>query len=326
MGKNRKLQYVVGISLIVLFVAFVFIRGFDEDDVAKWPERPIEWVLAVSPGGGTDIFARNLAMELKEVLGVDIRIVNMPGESTAHAIEQPIDGYTWTATDEIAIVPVYIEDTKFHFQSWTPIAIVQQDPRWIVVLDSSPFNDIQEVIKHAQDKRLTIGGVAPFGPDFCLTFFLNQYAGTNIQYVPYNSTAEVITAAKGGVIDLIAGSLVSFVPQLEAGELKLLMVAAEERIKRFPDVPTAKELGHDIVIASYRGIGVHIDTPLEIKEKLAKAVEEAVQSEAFQKYEVSNYLDLVPGVLYFDDALARLENVYEYTSTAYKALRSQPKK
>lgn len=311
---------VLSLLLVTFLMLSVFSCDLLNDEWADWPERPIEWVLSVSTGGGTDIFARNLAPRLESILGVSIRISNMPGEGPAYAYEQPVDGYTWTTTDEIAIVPVYIEGADFHLDSWTPVAIVQQDPRWLISLEGSQFTDIEKLIEYAKENRVTVGGVQPFGPDRLLVFYLNKYAGTDLAYIPYDSSSEVITAAKGGVIDLMTGSLVSFIPMLEAGEINLLMIASEERVDRFPDVPTARELGYDMVIASYRGIGVHIDTPQEIQDIIAEAVAEAIETEAYRNYEETSYLDLVPGVLYFDDAREKLQFVYDYTLAAWNTL------
>ncbi|MBS4022457.1 MAG: tripartite tricarboxylate transporter substrate binding protein [Dethiobacter sp.] len=320
-----KKSYLAMLTFIIVFtLLFSMLSGCGKkttSEVEDWPKRPIEWVLAVSAGGGTDIFARNMAKSLGEILNADIRVDNKPGESGRYVLRQPADGYTWTATHEIATTQLLQPETEFNLKTWAPIANIQDDPRWMVAFKDSSFSNAKDLIEYARTNRVTVGGVSAVGPDAVAVFFLNKHAGTKFEYIPFDSTAEVITAAMGGAIDVMTGSLISFVPQLQADQLRLMLVFSENTIAKFPDVPTARGLGYDVVMSTYRGIGVSIETPEYIKQKILDAIKEAVTTEFYQDYIRKNFLDLITDIAYLDDAEEQLARLHDMTKEFLTGIR-----
>ncbi len=283
---------------------------------AKWPEKPIEWVLAQSPGGGTDIFARQIAKPLSRELGQEVRVVNYsqgPAAAGLYISKQPVDGYTWSDTAGVAVghargIP------GIGFDNWEPIANCQNDPRWLVVLKNSKFKDAREMLEHAKKSPVTVGGVAPDGPDALAVYLLSKKSGAKFKYVPFDGTGEVITAAMGGNLDVMAGSLVSFAALMKSGDARPILLFGDQKADKFPDVPTAKDLGYDVVMATYRGMGVLKNTPQEVKDRIKEAVAKAVQDPEYQQYVKSSYLDIIPGVTYGADAMKQLKQLSDATA------------
>ncbi|MAN81514.1 MAG: hypothetical protein CMF64_14105 [Magnetovibrio sp.] len=155
-------------------------------------------------------------------------------------------------------------------------------PDAIVVTDDSPFKTLQDLIKFAKEnpgKMLFSGSGKGTAPHLAKVRF-DKLAGVKTTYVPFKGTGASVAALMGKQVTA-AMAFTTVAANYE--KTRLLAVAMEKRHPRFPDVPTFKELGIDIVSGAYRGIAVPKSTPEPIRQKLTSMIKAVNEDPAFLK-------------------------------------------
>jgi tripartite-type tricarboxylate transporter receptor subunit TctC len=182
--------------------------------------------------------------------GYTIMGINLP-----HIIIKPRQKDVGFATEDIA--GVYM----FHY---TPDALV--------VTADSPFKTLQDVIDYAKENpgKLTLSGSGKGTANHLAQIRFDQMAGVKTTYVAFKGTGKAVTALLGGQVKAEWGY--TSVGAKHEGKVRLLAVAMEKRHPKFPDVPTFKELGFDLVSGAYRGIAVPKSTPEPIRAKLSEQI------------------------------------------------------
>ncbi|MCM3089893.1 MULTISPECIES: tripartite tricarboxylate transporter substrate binding protein [unclassified Cytobacillus] len=289
----------------------------EEKGSGNYPERQIEIVVGFGAGGGSDNFARAIAKELKDILGVNINVVNMPGasgiNSADHVARQPADGYTiWSATSNHP-VNIAAGAEKNDLSKLTAVGRVQNDTMTLQVKNGGKFKDIDDLIAQAKEKpgEITIGGTGSAGFDELVVKQFEKATGTKFNYISFEGSGEMTAALLGGHIDVIAEEPGPSIAQLESGDIKMLIAFTEEKMKGFEDVPTSTEMGIDVTDGQGRGFMVHADTPPEIIEVLENALKEAKDRAGYKEYEKASYLHLRDGWLGADDYNAELEKLID---------------
>jgi tripartite-type tricarboxylate transporter receptor subunit TctC len=183
------------------------------------------------PGGGGSVGWSSLNDEKND--GSVIMGVNLP-----HIIMQPIAkgekaGYK---TDDVNV---------FAFFHYTPDAIL--------VEASSPYKSLKDLMSYAKNNpgKLTFSGSGTYSANHLLTISLNKKAKVKTTYVPFKGTGAAVQALLGKQVVAEAGY--STVAAKQGSKVRMLAVASEKRLPAFPDVPTFKELGYNIVSGAYRG-------------------------------------------------------------------------
>lgn len=244
---------------------------------AAFPDKPIDYIIPFGPGGESDITARHQQPFFKERFGQDIVISYKPGGGGAvgwaelnsyrgdgytimginlpHIVVKPLQGNAGFQTDDLAAV--YI----FHY---TPDAIV--------VSDDSPFKTLQDLIEYAkaQPGKLTFSGSGRGTANHLAQVTFDKLAQIRSFYVPMKGTGAAVEALLVGDVQAQWGY--SSVGAKHGDKVRLLALATEERHPRFPDVPTFKELGFDIVSGAYRGIAVPQSTPEPLRRQLSDMI------------------------------------------------------
>jgi putative tricarboxylic transport membrane protein len=307
----RKYFFVL-LTCLVLF-SFILIGYSSEND---FPTRPIEFVTTTSAGGGTDIMARMVSKAMEPILGVNVQVVNKPGGTGTVALsyveKQPSDGHTIFNITNSTVGNSVKEETPVHWRDMGLIALVQVDPRWMVVNTDSEIKDFYDLIDYSEDNSVRIAGYGVHTDDHLPVWYMGRN-NSNIQYVPFDSTSEALSALLGNHVDVLMGSLVSFLPQIESKEVRALAVFHDDRVEAFPDVPTGFEVGIPMSSASLRGIGCLGDVPAERIEILQDTIKKAVQDPEYQQYVKESYLDIVPNIYVGEDfhkVLEQYEQLY----------------
>jgi len=252
-----------------------------------FPAKPIKLIIAFPAGGPTDITMRQLADNASKILGQPVIIDNKPGAGgtlPAQALQtsQP-DGYT------LAQIPLGVfrlgYTTKINWDPLKDISYVINLTGYafgIVVPASSPFKTWADFVAYAKANpgKLTYGSTGTLTSPHLTTERIAQAVGIQLQHVPYKGSADLQQALLGG--HLMAGAdSTGFAPQVEAGKLRVLNTWGEKRLDKFPDVPTLKELGIDIVQNSPFGIGAPKGTPPEVVKKLHDAFKQAMEEPSY---------------------------------------------
>lgn len=252
-----------------------------------FPEKPIKLVIAFPAGGPTDITMRSLADNAAKVLGRPVIVENKPGAGgtlPAQALQgAPADGYT------IGQIPLGVfrlgYTTKINWDPVQDISYVINVTGYafgIVVPNDSPLKNWADFVAYAKANpgKLTYGSTGTLTSPHLTTELVAQQAGVELQHVPYKGSADLALALMSG--QLMAGAdSTGFAPHVEAGKLRVLNTWGAKRLAKFPDAPTLKELGYDIVQNSPFGIGAPKGTPPEVVQRLHDAFKKAMEDPSY---------------------------------------------
>lgn len=246
------------------------------DPVAAFPDRPLNYIIPFDPGGESDVSARMQTPFFQEITGQDLIIQYMPGAGGAQAWaslkDQPADGHTIMGTNlpHIILQPM-LQEPGYETEDIVNVYIFQFTPHALLVRQDSPYQTLEEVIAQSAENpgSITVSGTGTNSANHVENQVFENETGAQLTYIPYSGTASATTAVMGGETDASWGFTTVLARQ---PELRALAVAMEERHPLFPDVPTFRELGYDIVGGAHRGIAVPASTPEETRQALSDII------------------------------------------------------
>ena len=251
------------------------------------PEGPVNFIIPVAAGGGTDATFRALAEATKPHLNHPIIIVNLPGAGgalgLAQAATKPANGLNINSyTSEIFTLPIFAP-APFSGKDFRPFILVNEDPACLVVPADSKLDTIEKFIAEAKAKPGEISvGNSGFGNIWHLSAAaFAKKAGISLLQIPYTGAAPTLQAALGGHIQAFVASPPEVAPHVEAGKLKIIAVMADKRSEKFPNVPTLKEKGIDLSIGTWRAIGAPAATSDDAVKLLHDAFAKGMKEKAF---------------------------------------------
>lgn len=288
--------------LVQLAVAAAFAGTGLGVHAQSFPVKPIKLVIAFPAGGPTDITMRQLADNAGKILGQPVVVENKPGAGGTLPAQQlqtvPADGYT------LAQIPLGVFRLPYTTKiSWDPVKDINYVINvtgyafGIVVPADSPLKNWNDFVSYAKANpgKLSYGSTGTLTSPHLTTELIAQKLNIQLNHVPYKGSAELAQAITGGHI-MAAADSTGFAPLVQAGKLRVLNTWGEKRLEKFPDAPTLKELGLDIVQNSPFGIGAPRETPPDVVKKLhdafKKAMEDPSYVQALARYDMlPNYMD-----------------------------------
>ena len=263
-----------------------------------FPGKPIKLLVAFPAGGPTDITMRVLAENASKILGQPVVVENRPGAGgtlPAQALQtvQP-DGYT------VAQIPLGVFRMPYTTKiSWDPVKDISYVINvtgyafGLVVPADSPFKTWTHFVAWAKANpgKLSYGSTGTLTSPHMTMEQVAQKLGLDLLHVPYKGSADLMQAVLGGQL-MAAADSTGFAPMVEAGRLRVLNTWGDTRLAKFPDVPTLKELGLDIVQNSPFGIGAPKGTPAAVVKRLHDAFKQAMEQDSY-KSALARY-DMVP--------------------------------
>jgi tripartite-type tricarboxylate transporter receptor subunit TctC len=263
---------------------------------ANFPSKPIRLLVAFPAGGPTDITMRQLAENAGKVLGQPVVVENKPGAGGTLPAQQlqtsAPDGYL------LAQVPLGVFRLPYTTKiTWDPvkdIAYVINVTGYafgIVVPTDSPIRNWNDFVAYAKANpgKLSYGSTGTLTSPHLTTELIAQKLGLQLNHIPYKGSADLAQAITGGHI-MAAADSTGFAPLVQAGKLRVLNTWGEKRLEKFPEAPTLKELGLDIVQNSPFGLGAPRGTPPDVVAKLhdafKKAMEEPSYVQALARYDM----------------------------------------
>ena len=294
-----------------------------------YPTHPITFICPWPAGGTADSTMRALVGEAAKALGQPIVVENRAGAAgmigTAAMLSAKPDGYT------IGQVPLSVARFSqlgtFKFdplKDITYIARVNGQTFGIATRPDSPYKTIQELVAAAKASpgRITYASAGIAGATHVGMEEFAMKAGVTFNHIPFKGGAEAMQALLGGHVDLLADSS-SWAPMVEAGKLRLLAVWGEQRLARFPNAPTLREAGWDVVVDAPNGVGAPRGLDPAVYAKLREAFRKAAQSEEFRK--ACERIDSVVRYLDADDYRQYMEGVYRNETRLIEALKLKEK-
>ena len=258
-----------------------------------WPDGDLSYILHVSPGGATDVMARRLADGLQSELGVNVVVENQPGGSGARQMAlmstAAPDGQTLGSVTA-SHLGMFLQSEEFDVDSAEWACGLVLDPFLLAVPTDSDIHSLDDLVEMAQENpgELSIAGFGEASGGHVGWAMFEEAAGIegDVNWVPYDSVSDAVTAALGGHND-IAIAYVGLVSQhVEAGNMRVIGIQADEPAEAFPDAPTYQEAGYDVdsAWAQFRGTIMPPETPIELQEALCDAVEAVLLTDEVQEY------------------------------------------
>ena len=227
----------------------------------RFPDHSIRLVIPWPPGASADAFLRVIAEQAGKRLGQNVVPENRPGASgslgAAALKDQKPDGYLLAQVHpgsyRVALAserPTYDPLTDF-----TYVIQLAGSVHGVVVRADSPWKSWQELLADAKRNpgKITYGTLGPTSTQHMAMLEIMQRTGTEFTHIPYRGGGELYTGLLSKQIEVVADAS-GWVQLVQDGQFRLLVVWGAERMPRFPEIPTLREVGLDLVVNSPYGI------------------------------------------------------------------------
>jgi tripartite-type tricarboxylate transporter receptor subunit TctC len=254
-----------------------------------WPAKPINLVVPFPPGGPTDTQLRALATALGKDLGQPVVVMNQPGAGGTLAPSQmarsaAADGYTLAMITPAVFRLPHLQKVNYDvLHDFTYVAGLTSYVYAMSVPMDSRFKSLAEAVAFAKANpgQLSVAVVGSGTLGHIATHRLQKLAGIQLNHVPFKGGADAVTALLGGHVDVMLEA--GWGAMANGGKLRLLAVAEEQRLPKWPQVPTFKEAGYDIVVRSTIGLAGPRNLPEPIVARLEQALKKATQDAAYAR-------------------------------------------
>jgi tripartite-type tricarboxylate transporter receptor subunit TctC len=221
--------------------------------------------------------------------GIDVVVKNVAGGSSASAVAEvataPANGTVFYATTPTYIFTSLMADLSYEYDDLAPVANYFSDPQVLYTRGDAPFDTLQDVLNHArEDGRSAWGAGNPGSLERITLERLKRLTGVNAAVVTTEGGGDTMLGVLNGTLDMAQGELQELLPQIQAGELKLLAVLTEERLENYPDLPTVKETGIDLVVTKFRGLASPEGLPEDIIATWEKAIQRLLDHPEFKEW------------------------------------------
>jgi putative tricarboxylic transport membrane protein len=254
----------------------------------KYPCDPIEVISHASPGGGTDTTARMMMIRSRRYLGTEIVVVYKRGGGARAALEyfnkRPADGCTVMAITPTHFNTIAEGHSPVTAKDMIGVARAMDDPMFLVAHAKSKFKTIDDIVAASKKGPLNWAGGQILSTDHIAVDKFAKAAGIPYKYVPYGSAGPVTNDLLGMKVDIATLNVSEAAAQIAEGNFVPLVVLAKKRLKDFPNVPTAREKGWDVLASTVRGYVVKKGTPPERVAALEKAMVKSMKDAVFASY------------------------------------------
>ncbi len=260
-----------------------------------YPNKPITVVIPTGPSVSGDLLMRAFADVVSKQLGQPVVIDNKPGGSgalaAAHVAQQKPDGYTLlNITIPVYRVPMMQKTSYDAVKDFTPVVLLGGYTLGGVVLSDGPFKEWKDVIAFSKSNPggFTYTTVGPQTTNAIAMETMSRESGVKFTHVPGKGGGEGIAAVLGGHVHAMVESP-AWGPLVASGEMRLLFVLNQERSKKWPTVPTIRELGYKYTFDSPYGVvgpkGMDPAVVMKIHDAFKVAYEDPRVIETFDKFD-----------------------------------------
>ncbi len=274
-------RFFISISLVVALL----LPSLSSAQTGPYPNRPIKFIVPITPGGSNDVLARIIAQKLTELWGQPVVVENRPGAGMnlgADAVAKSApDGYTWLlGANNIFVTNPHMGKMPFDvFKDLTPITQVATVPFVLVVNPAVPAKNMAELVDYAKRNpgKLNYGSSGNGSPQHLASEMLNFGAGIQTQHVPYKGAIPAITDLLGGRIQFFIGAVNSLLPHIKDGKLRALAGAGGQRFAAFPDLPAMAETVPGVALDVWLGVFMPAGVPKDIVSKVNADIARVLQ-------------------------------------------------
>jgi len=279
---RKGLTYTI-LGVAAAAVALAFAPGAAVADAQAPKCKTAKLIVPWKAGGGTHVIFSIFEKTIQKLdVTPKIKVVTIPGQGgnkgAKEARKAKPDGCTLFAIHQSAITSYLNGRIKFTFPAFETVALLTSTPDIVGASGQAPWNTFAELKKAALANPGTILTGATFGSTSqFMWLIMEDLTGMKFKYVPFDGTRQRMTALLSNAIQLGTLNVASGRKYLESGDLKGYGIAAEERAKQLPNLPTMKELGVDMVYALKRGIVAPKGTNKHIVEHWSNVFKKAAE-------------------------------------------------
>ena len=283
-------------KLLLLVAATMLILPVSQT-LAFEPENP-ECIAPAGPGGGWDFICRTTAKNLFQLGLIEnsMQVVNMSGGGGGVAFAH----VTKERNNDNDLIVAASTSTSARLAQGIFKGATADDVHWLAtfgaeygvlaVKKDSKYKNLKDVMDAilADPRSVAIaGGSSVGGFDHIKPMLVARKAGLKnvrqLKYVAYGGGGEAMTGLLSGAVDVMSGDFSELRGFYESGDVRIIAILAPQRLKGFPDIPTAKEQGYDVIGANWRGLYMPKGASAESKEFWKNAIQKMTESEVFQK-------------------------------------------
>ena len=251
------------ISIAALVVGVAFVAAVHAQ--GRYPKATVMLITHSSPGGGSDVFLRELSPYLTRIMGVNLVIDNMQGGSGARAMaavaKAKPDGGSFYATTPTFVYTSLLSRPSASYKNLEPIVNMFFDPEVLYTAADSRFKTLKDVLDAARQGKGKWGAANPASLERQVMERLKQKAGVTPVIATFEGGGDMLINVLNHTLDMGVGELQEIGAQLDARTLRLLAVVGDARLPQFPDVRTVKEQGLDLSVRKFRGLAGPKGTP-----------------------------------------------------------------
>ncbi len=272
---------------------------------APYPNRPIQFIVTVPPGGAADFVARLVGAKLAEGLGQAVVIQNKGGASgtiaTDFVAKSKPDGYTLlqNAISTHGIGPHLFTSLPYDpLKDFAPVGLIARIPLVLVVHKDVAASSVADVIALAKAApgKLSYASPGNGGAPHLTAELFSLLSETKLLHVPYKGSGPAVADLAEGRVQMMFDGIPAFLPFIEAGKLRPLAAASLERNKLLPDLPTFAELGYKgMDVALWYGLIAPVGTPEPIVQRLNAELNKVLALPAVREAFAKQSVDAAPG-------------------------------
>lgn len=269
------------------FVAAALALACTAAAAQAYPTKPIRFLVPFAPGGIGDLTARTVAQKMSDNMGQQVVVDNRPGAgmifSATAAMQSAADGYTMIlAGNGTAISASLFKSLPYNILTdFTQVSTLATFDLVIVTSSGSKLASLANLIATAKSNpgKLNLGSINIGSTQNLSAELFKSVAGIEAQVVPFNGTPALVSALRSNNIDVGFEFAPPAIPQIKAGALRALAVAAPRRHPDIPDVPTTREAGlAGFEVSSWNAVSVRAQTPRALVVRLNKEIVAALNS------------------------------------------------
>ena len=254
---------------------------------SSFPSKPLTLVVPFAPGGPTDAMARTLANAIKPLIGQNMVVDNKAGAGgnigADYVARAAADGHTmlFGTSGPLAInISLFNKLGYDPLTSFAPVIQIGHLPNVLVVNPNVPAKNVTELVAYAKANpgKLSYASSGNGASSHLAGVLFNMRSGTDIQHIPYKGTGPALNDLLGGQVTMSFTDVLTALPHIKAGKLRVLGVTAATRSAALPETPTLMEQGlKDFDVSVFFGIVVPVGTPAEVVTKLNTAFVQVLQ-------------------------------------------------
>jgi tripartite-type tricarboxylate transporter receptor subunit TctC len=267
-------------SLLPLLLAAGLLPAAHAAQKADYPSRPVRMIVPFAPGGASDTVGRIIQPAMAELLKQQVVVDNRGGAAGNIGVEVAVranpDGYNFLLGNvgTMAINPNYY--VKFPYRplkDLIPVTQIVDVPGCVVINPAVPAKNVKDLVAHlkANPGKLNYGAPAPSSANNLETIMFLNATGTRAEQIAYKGGAgPAMIGLLGNEVQMMFVTFSSAVNFAKQGRIRMLGVVSAERNPAYPEIPTMREQGLNMVVGSWQGVFVPTGTPKPVVDKLFK--------------------------------------------------------